>query len=211
MGDFNPTLGRDSLPKIITPIEQEAREFLKDVEFVKVKGFIIDDASVDAGNTGKTHILRPGLALIRGAGTGGKFVPADHGSAPASNAILEAVILEKYVNMKDESGTAEDKEAAGRLAMSTHGVRAVINEIEIQPGVVTSIGGELADGWITMKVKSTLLYSVHVSGRDIEVGTQNGLVRLTGKLDSEAERALAIELAGNVRGVKGVDSSALTI
>jgi osmotically-inducible protein OsmY len=34
---------------------------------------------------------------------------------------------------------------------------------------------------------------------------------LTGKLDSGAERALAIELAKNVRGVKSVVSKGLTI
>jgi osmotically-inducible protein OsmY len=107
--------------------------------------------------------------------------------------------------------TAEGREAAGKLALSTHGVRSVTNDLEIQPGVVTSIGGELADGWITMKVKSTLLYSTYVAGRDINVGTQSGVVKLSGKVDSETERALAVELAGNVRGVKSVDSSALTI
>ena len=115
------------------------------------------------------------------------------------------------VHLTGHTTTAEGKDAAGRLAMSTHGVRSLTNDLEIQPGVVTSIGGDLADGWITTKVKSTLLYSTHVAGRDIEVGTQGGVVRLSGKVASETERALAVELAGNVRGVKSVDSSSLTI
>jgi len=105
--------------------------------------------------------------------------------------------------------TAEGKSGAGKLALSTHGVHSVNNELDIQPGVVTSIGGELADGWITTKVRSTFFYSSCVAGRDIEVDTQAGVVKLSGTIGSEAERALAIELAGNVRGVKGVDSSAL--
>ncbi len=107
--------------------------------------------------------------------------------------------------------TAEGKNAASKLALSTHGVQSVNNELDIQPGVVTSIGAELADGWITAKVRSTFLYSSYVAGRDIEVDTQAGVVKLSGKIGSETERALAIELAGNVRGVKGVDSSALTM
>lgn len=110
---YDPLTGRDDLPGIDTPIEQEAREFLLDVSHHAVKGIVIDDTSVDAGNTGKTHILRPGLALIRGAGTGGKFVPADHGSAPADSAILEAVILMHYVNMRGADGVARDKSAQG--------------------------------------------------------------------------------------------------
>jgi len=113
MAPFNPTLGRDSLPGIMTPVEQAAREFLKDVDAVCVKGIVIDSASVDAGNSGNTSVLRPGLALVRGAGTGGKFVPADHGSAPLYSAVLEAVILNHYVDMRDPSGTAENKSAQG--------------------------------------------------------------------------------------------------
>lgn len=105
--------------------------------------------------------------------------------------------------------TAEGKSAAGRLALSTHGVRSVDNELDIQPGVVTSIGGDLADGWITAKVRSTFLYSSCVAAQDIQVDTKVGVVSLSGKIGSEAERAFAVELAGDVRGVKSVDSSAL--
>ena len=107
--------------------------------------------------------------------------------------------------------TAEGKNAASKLALSTHGVQAVTNELDIQPGVVMSIGADLADGWITSKVRTTFLYSTCVAGRGIEVETLAGLVKLSGRIGSETERALAIELAGDVRGVKGVDSSALTL
>ena len=69
----------------------------------------------------------------------------------------------------------------------------------------------MADGWITTKVKSTFMYSTNVNGSDIAVSTNAGIVKLTGKMDSGAERALAIELARNVRGVKSVDSSSLTM
>jgi hyperosmotically inducible periplasmic protein len=107
--------------------------------------------------------------------------------------------------------SAEGKEGAAKLALSTHGVHSVSNELEIQPGVVTPIGAELADSWITVKVKSTFLYSTHVAGRDIGVETLGGIVSLTGHIDSEADRTLAIELAGNVRGVKGIESAGLTL
>ena len=55
------------------------------------------------------------------------------------------------------------------------------------------------------------MYSTNVKGSDIAVSTNAGVVKLTGKVDSGAERALAIELAHNVRGVKSVDSTALTM
>ena len=114
------------------------------------------------------------------------------------------------------SGTARDvetREAAGRIALNTHGVDSVNNLLAIEADrliAVTSIGPEVADSWITAKVKSTLMYSTCVAGRDITITTQRGIVRLTGRSDSESGRALTVELAGNVRGVKSVDSSELT-
>jgi hyperosmotically inducible periplasmic protein len=114
------------------------------------------------------------------------------------------------------SGTAESteaKEAAGRLAMNTRGVRSVENQLSVaaKSGATKGGGTDIADGWITTKVKSTFMYSSNVDGGDIEVTTNAGIVTLTGKVDSGAERALAIELARNVRGVKSVESKALTM
>ncbi|MFD1692981.1 BON domain-containing protein [Azotobacter chroococcum] len=59
-------------------------------------------------------------------------------------------------------------------------------------------------------MKSTLLYSSNVAGSDITVSTQGGIVTLSGKVHSGAERDLAVELAQNVRGVKSVDAKGLT-
>ena len=76
--------------------------------------------------------------------------------------------------------------------------------------VVNESSKIISDVWITTKVKSTFLYSSNVVGSDIEVTTNNGAVNLNGKVASGAERALAIELAQNVRGVKSVNATALT-
>lgn len=120
------------------------------------------------------------------------------------------------------SGTADSpaaKELAGRLAMNTHGVWSVDNHLVVtgkQPNVadqakksLKEAQREVKDGWITTKVKSTLLYSSNVNGSAVTVHTTNGIVTLSGKLHSGAEQALAIELAQNVRGVKGVHSKDL--
>jgi hyperosmotically inducible protein len=118
------------------------------------------------------------------------------------------------VSISGTAITAEGKEAAGKLAMSTHGVRSVNNQLVVQAnnaGIVTSIGNDIADGWITTKVRSTFMYSINVAGSDISVTTQGGNVTLAGKMGSDMDRTLAVELAGNVRGVKSVDSSSLTM
>lgn len=115
------------------------------------------------------------------------------------------------------SGTAESqeaKDAAGKLASSTRGVHVVNNQLVVvaaKPGVAKDATNDVADGWITTKVKSTFMYSTNVNGSDIAVSTNSGVVTLTGKMDSGSERALAIELARNVRGVKSVDSNLLTM
>jgi osmotically-inducible protein OsmY len=75
----------------------------------------------------------------------------------------------------------------------------------------TEASHDVADGWITTKVKSTLLYSSNVDGSDIHVDTKNGVVTLSGKVETGAERSLAIELAKNVRGVKSVHSVGLKV
>ncbi|MDP3846792.1 MAG: BON domain-containing protein [Pseudomonas sp.] len=121
------------------------------------------------------------------------------------------------------SGTAQSEQAkalAGRMALNTRGVTAVNNKllataaksgITEQAKSTTAKGGsEIADSWITTKVKSTYLYSSNVSGADIEVTTKAGVVTLGGKLSNGAERALVVELADNVRGVKSVNAKALT-
>jgi hyperosmotically inducible protein len=122
------------------------------------------------------------------------------------------------VKLTGTANSAEAKEAAGKLAMNTHGVRAVSNQLTVEAGkpevakaAAKPEGTDVADGWITTKVKSTFMYSNNVNGSDIAVSTNAGVVTLTGKMDSGSERALAIELARNVRGVKSVDSTSLTM
>jgi osmotically-inducible protein OsmY len=122
------------------------------------------------------------------------------------------------------TGTADSgaaKELAGLLAMNTHGVVSVNNQLVIDGSKLTvadntrgsldKAGQNMADSWITTKVKSTFMYSSNVNSSDISVSTDSGIVTLSGKVNSGAERALAVELAQNVRGVKSVDSKSLTL
>lgn len=126
------------------------------------------------------------------------------------------------VTLQGTAASAAARELAGRLATNTHGVASLDNQLRVSGKPKTTVAGtakaavndtgeDVADTWITAKVKSTFLYSSNVNGSDIAVNTSNGIVTLTGKLDSGAERSLAIELAENVRGVKSVDSKGLTL
>lgn len=126
-----------------------------------------------------------------------------------------------HVTLKGTADSGAAKDIAGRLASNSRGVVSVDNQLVVtpnQPTVADSAKSaakeaeqDIADSWITAKVKSTLMYSSNVNGSDIDVSTRDGIVTLSGKVDSGAERALAIELADNVRGVKSVQSEGLTI
>ena len=67
----------------------------------------------------------------------------------------------------------------------------------------------VSDTWITSKVKSSYLLSSNLSGLDISVDTNNGVVALGGTVMTQAEKELAIETAKNIRGVKGVSAENL--
>jgi osmotically-inducible protein OsmY len=125
------------------------------------------------------------------------------------------------VTLKGTADSAAAKDLAKRLAMNTRGVVAVDNQLVVDKtkqsvannakSAARDTGHEFADSWITTKVKSTFMYSSNVDSNDISVNTHNGVVTLTGKVDSGAERALAVELARNVKGVKSVTSKDLTM
>lgn len=122
------------------------------------------------------------------------------------------------------SGAAESdaaKALAANMAANTRGVVSVDNRLMVDstnpaPEAANNDSGqesspEVSDGWITTKVTATFMYSANVESHNIEVSTDQGIVTLTGKVDSDSERAQAIELAGNIRGVKSVNATNLTI
>lgn len=69
----------------------------------------------------------------------------------------------------------------------------------------------VGDTWITTKVKSELAVAENADATDIKVETTNGVVKLSGKVDSQAEIDKAVSVAKSVDGVKQVDKSGLTV
>ncbi|MCP5202421.1 MAG: BON domain-containing protein [Gammaproteobacteria bacterium] len=132
------------------------------------------------------------------------------------------VITERgKVTLRGSADSPEARELAGRMALNTYGVVGVDNHLEVTPrphakrtatdDAMGEMGRDIADSWITAKVKSTLFYSSNVPGSDIKVSTVEGVVTLSGRLASTAQRELAIELANDVRGVRQVEASGLVI
>jgi len=66
------------------------------------------------------------------------------------------------------------------------------------------------DAWITTKVKTELMTTKGVPSTDISVTTNNGVVVLSGVVDNKAQVQKSVAVAKAVKGVRNVDSSALS-
>jgi osmotically-inducible protein OsmY len=74
-----------------------------------------------------------------------------------------------------------------------------------------SVGEVIDDALITTKVKASLAADPQVSALAINVDTANGVVSLTGVVESEQERQRAIQLTQAIGGVKQVDAQNLHV
>lgn len=87
---------------------------------------------------------------------------------------------------------------------------AVAQEAVPEPGTnepqTTEAGETITDAWITTKVKADLLATEDVAGTDIDVDTVDGVVTLTGTVESQAEADKAESVAAGIEGVTQVDS-----
>ena len=139
-----------------------------------------------------------------------------HGSAQTSlmlntnlNAFrISSSVEDGVVTLEGEVQTSTDKALAEELVEGIDGVRSVNNNLEVREEDSDDDNGgmrqTLSDGRIFTVLKSRLLMSGDVSGRDIEVEVDNGVVTLSGDVKSSSERDLAIEKARNTNGVKDV-------
>lgn len=133
---------------------------------------------------------------------------------------IEVDSKDGVVTLKGRAQSPEAKEVAGNLANNTDGVVSVNNLISISAAdsinsrtdpQVNSPVEDMSDVWITSKVKSSLIYSRNLDGMSIKVETKSGLVSLNGIVANYAEKELAVEIARNIRGVKGVNADALKV
>jgi len=92
------------------------------------------------------------------------------------------------------------KELAQETVAGLPGVKSVSNQLV----VVGEQPSANSDAWITMKVKAILAFHKNVSAASTEVKTENGVVTLSGKAESEAQKQLTGEYAKDVDGVAEV-------
>lgn len=124
------------------------------------------------------------------------------------------------VTLKGHAQTVDAKQLAGELAKDTDGVYVVNNLISLgAPDSNTTrlevdtrkTEDAISDGWITSKVKASLVLDRALDGLSIDVATKAGIVSLTGEVANPDQKDMAVQLARNIRGVRGVDADLLKV
>jgi hyperosmotically inducible protein len=125
---------------------------------------------------------------------------------------------DRVVTLKGEVDSPPAKARAVEIARATEGVRDVVDSLVVTtPGTAATSGAmdtmkdktgdagdALSDAGITTAVKTKLLADTEVSGLKIDVDTSNGIVTLTGNVNSASEKRRAVAVTTDTTGVKSV-------
>lgn len=135
---------------------------------------------------------------------------------------IESSAAKSYVfktYLKDDSIKTAAKDGAvtltGTVADASHKSMAE-DTVSSLPGVV-SVDNQLvvsgtqpaehSDTWISMKVKTALLFHRNVSATGTTVYVKDGIVTLQGEASSMAQKELTAEYAKDIENVKGVENN----
>jgi hyperosmotically inducible protein len=108
--------------------------------------------------------------------------------------------------------TAAFRDRATAVAREVRGVRQVVNNVSIQApsaaaGSSRTTGQVIDDATITAAVKTKLAAEKLSTLTKVNVDTRNGVVTLTGNVDTETTRQRALDVARGVDGVRDVISN----
>jgi osmotically-inducible protein OsmY len=67
------------------------------------------------------------------------------------------------------------------------------------------VGDPVGNAWLTTKIQGKYFLDQMVKGRRVDVSTNNGVVTLSGTVNSEHEKQKAVEIARNTDGVRRVE------
>ena len=92
------------------------------------------------------------------------------------------------------------------LARTTEGVREVRDELQVDTSLAEDQDAlaEVDDAWIATKIESKYFLDADVKGRTIDVNVADGVVTLTGSVETDSQKKTAEQIAGETEGVREV-------
>jgi hyperosmotically inducible protein len=100
-------------------------------------------------------------------------------------------------------GTQDVKEKAEAQIKQVQGVQRVENELQVVPDVAAERTQENDDA-IEQRIEQALTERQALADAAVDVAVENGVVRLTGSVASEADRVTVLTIARGARGTKSV-------
>jgi hyperosmotically inducible protein len=98
---------------------------------------------------------------------------------------------------------ATQSERAIVVVQGVDGVRKVIDKMALKV-IDTTVGVKIDDAAITTKVKSGLLAAAELNSTDVGVVTRDGIVQLSGFVNSQTQIDRVIEVTQGIGGVQGI-------
>ncbi|ELY6291069.1 molecular chaperone OsmY [Cronobacter sakazakii] len=95
-------------------------------------------------------------------------------------------------------------EEAVKIAKGVEGVTSVSDKLHVRDGKDKSVKGYAGDAATTSEIKAKLLADDIVPSRNVKVETTDGVVQLSGHVESEKQSQRAESIAKAVDGVKSV-------
>lgn len=133
---------------------------------------------------------------------------------------IEVESREGVVTLRGKVDSAEAKELSGVLARTTDGVHLVNNLVSLDSAAMAKarekpvdalVGPQPSDNWIIDKIQSSYRYSRNLDGLNLKVASEQGMVRLSGEVVSSEQKTIAVEVARQIIGVRGVDADLLKV
>ena len=125
---------------------------------------------------------------------------------------ISTSVKDRRVTLSGNVATQIDRDLAQQIVLGVDGIASVENRLEVRPpgiddgadsGVDRSFQ-RIRDVTLTALVKSRLVLNRNISAISIDVATRDSVVTLKGTVQSDQQRALAIQVAKNTENVKSV-------
>lgn len=131
-----------------------------------------------------------------------KAALVDHESIKSTD--ISVKTDQKVVTLSGFVESQAQAEEAVKVAKGVEGVTSVSDKLHVRDSKSTSVKGYAGDTATTSEVKAKLLADDIVPSRKVKVETTDGVVQLSGTVDSKAQSDRAESIAKAVDGVKSV-------